>query len=420
MSDIKQAIRPEDVPKPVMHYSSCIKTGNLVFTSGALATDYRTGIAAEADLKYNGSNMKQQVPVVFRAINKLVTAADSTLENVIKLDEYFDNWKDGSLYFEARNESLPRGGETAASAVVVNPFIIPSCNLEVDAIAFTASSGYQKEVVWSPKAPKGLDPHAVKAGPWIFLSGLMATDYESGVAPEAQVNTNNWFASEIKAQAKYIFNQLAAILDEAGSSIDLIVKVRVDMTDLNDFTAFEEVWKETFPKTAPARTVVKVNALGSQGCRLQLNVIAITKDGGLKAEPVNAKGIPAQLTHEPHAKKAGGLLFFSGMMPFDENGLAQAAKLHPEVPYYGQSIKLQMTYTIEKVKTICEAAGTSLENMVKRLVFHTDITELDQSFEVWRDYFTEKPPSSTTVEIKGPHLIPGCTVLLDLIAAVPD
>ena len=50
------------------------------------------------------------------------------------------------------------------------------------------------------------------------------------------------------------------------------------------------------------------------------------------------------------AAKAGGLLFFSGMMPFDENGLAQAAKLHPAVPYYGQSIKLQMAYTIEKVK----------------------------------------------------------------------
>ena len=106
-------------------------------------------------------------------------------------------------------------------------------------------------------------------------------------------------------------------------------------------------------------------------------------------------------------------------MPFDEKGLAKEAKLHPAVPYYGQSIKLQMAYTIERVKAICEAAGTSLNNMVKRLVFHTDITELDQSFEVWKEYFLEEPPSSTTVEVQGPHLVPESTILLDLIAAVP-
>jgi enamine deaminase RidA (YjgF/YER057c/UK114 family) len=418
MKQMKQAIRPEDIPKPVMHYSSCIRVGDLVFTSGALATDYRSGLAPEADLPYLGSNIKHQTRVVFRAINKLVTAADSSLENIVKLDEFLDDWNEGALYFEERNQNLPEVGP-AASTVVVNPFIIPSCNLEVDALAFTNSSGFKKEVVRTGNAPQGPDPQAVKAGPWIFVSGMMATDYESGVAPEAQVNKNNWYGSEIKAQARLIFKNLASILEEAGSSLEQVVKVRVDMIDLHDFSGFEEVWNECFPKAPPARSVVRVNAIGAVGCRIQINATAVTKDGGIKIETVNAPGIAPQPSNEPHAIKAGGLLFLSGQMPFDEKGLAQETKLHPAVPYYGQSVKKQMSYTLERVRTICQAGGSSLDNMVKRLVFHTDITELDQSFEAWKEYFREAPPASTTVEVEGPHLVPGSTILLDLIAAIP-
>ncbi len=414
---MKRAIRPDDVPKPVMHYSSCIQVGDLVFTSGALATDYRSGLAAEADLPYLGSNIKPQARVVFRAIEKLTTAAGSSLRNIVKVDEYLDDWNEASLYIEARRDLLGEDGP-AASTMVVNPFIIPSCNLEVDAIAFTDESGFKREVISTKKAPQGPEVQAVKAGNFVFVSGLMATDYVRGVAEEARIDQNNWYGSPIKAQARHILGNLAGILDEAGSSMEHVVKVRVDLLNLHDFSAFEEVWMEYFPTNPPARTVVKTGGLGVVGCLVQLSAMAVTKDGGLRVETINASGVPRQLTHEPHAVKAGGLLFLSGQMPFDEKGLADEAQLHPAVPYYGQSIKKQMIYTLEKVKGICRAGGTSLDNMVKRLVFHTDITELDQSFEVWKEYFPESPPASTTVEIEGPHLVPGCTILLDLIAAV--
>ena len=414
---MRKAVRPEDIPKPVMHYSSCIQVGDLVFTSGALATDYRSGLAPEADLPYLGSNIKPQARVVFRAIEKLLVAAGSSLQNVMKLNEYLEDWNEAGLYIEERNE---RFGEriTAASTVVVNPFIIPACTLEVDAVGFTDDSGFKKEVIATGQAPQGPEAQAIKAGPWVFVSGLMATDYESGVAPAAQANTNTWYASEIKAQARFIFKNLAAILETAGSSLEHVAKVRVDLVDLQDFSAFEEVWKECFPQNPPARTVVKVNEIGATGCLVQVNAVAVTED--IARKTVNAPDVPPQLTHEPHAVKAGGLLFLSGQMPFDRQGLAPETRLHPAVPYYGQSIKKQMSYTIEKVRSICEAGGTSLDNMVKRVVFHTDITELDQSFETWREYFAESPPASTTVEIEGPHLVPGSTILLDLIAAVED
>ncbi len=416
---MKRAVRPDDVPKPVMHYSSSIVVGDLIFTSGALATDYRTGLAPEADLPYYGSNMKQQTQVVFRAINKLVSAGGAKLDNVVKVEEYFDDTKDAAAYLAERDNILgPRS--VAATTVLVNPFIIPICNLEVDAIAFTDASGFSKEVISTSATVQGPEAQAVKAGPWVFVSNLMATDYVEGVAPEAQVNPNNWYGSPVKAQARFIFKQLEAILDASGSSLDHVVKVRVDLLDLNDFTDFENVWQEVFGDNPPARTIVKPNGIGSEGCKLQVSVIAVTKDGPASIEVVTAGGIAPQLTHEPHAVKAGGLLFLSGQMPFDEKGLADSVKLHPAVPYYGQSVKLQMAYAIERAQAICEAAGSSLDNMVKRSVFHTDITELDQSFELWKSYFKVDPPASTTVEIEGPHLVPGSTILLDLICATPS
>jgi enamine deaminase RidA (YjgF/YER057c/UK114 family) len=416
---IKQAVRPDDIPEPVMHYSPVIRTGNLVFISGGLATDYRTGLAPECRLPYRGRNIECQTKVLFGEINKLVRAADSSLDNIIMLNEFLNDWDNGALFFDERKKQLPEDGP-AATTVVVNPFIIPECDLEINGIAFTKSSGWEKELIRTQNAPQGPDPQAVKAGPWVFTSGIMATDYENGVAPEARVNKNNWYRSEIKTQARYIFKNLATILEAAGSSLEHVAKVRVDLIDIEDFSGFEGVWKEYFPNTPPARTVVKVNKLGVIGCRVQISAIAVTQDGEIKLETVNAPGISPQLTHEPHATRAGGLLFLSAQMPFDEKGLAEDVKLHPAVPYYGQSIKKQLGYTLERVRAICEAGGTSLDNMVKRWLLHTDLTELDQDFELWREYFPEVPPAGTTVEVEGPHLIPGSTFLLDVIAAVSE
>ncbi len=70
------------------------------------------------------------------------------------------------------------------------------------------------------------------------------------------------------------FDNLAAILEAAGSSLDKVVKAGVYLADLGDFVAMNEVYKERMPAPHPARTTIQAAALPG-GIRVEIDVIAL-------------------------------------------------------------------------------------------------------------------------------------------------
>jgi enamine deaminase RidA (YjgF/YER057c/UK114 family) len=90
-----------------------------------------------------------------------------------------------------------------------------------------------------------------------------------------------------------------------------------------------------------------------------------------------------------------------------------------EFPYYRLPAKLQMAWVLDNVTAICEAAGTSLDQICRRKVFHDDLAFFASSMEEWAGRFPAEPPASTAVELGGPALVPGAHFSLDLIAYVP-
>jgi hypothetical protein len=77
-------------------------------------------------------------------------------------------------------------------------------------------------------------------------------------------------------------------------------------------------------------------------------------------------------------------------------------------------------YMLKNVAAIREAAGTALENVVRRACFHDTGERFAQSMDEWVARFPERKPCSTTLIIGGPLVVPGAHTLLDLIAYVPD
>src|SRR6266436_9175073 len=111
-----------------------------------------------------------------------------------------------------------------------------------------------------------------KVGPWVFAPGQIASDYKTGVAPEARRNPAfPYYGSSIKKQTRYILNNLKNTFKAAGSSLDQVVKAQVFLTDLADFFAFDEVWKEFF-KTPPPRSTVGTSGLLVDGCRIEIEI----------------------------------------------------------------------------------------------------------------------------------------------------
>ncbi len=108
------------------------------------------------------------------------------------------------------------------------------------------------DYISTDKAPKAIGPYsqAVKVGNLLFASGQIPLDPESG-----EITGEN-----IKEQAVRICENLKAVLEEAGTSFEGVVKTTCFLSDMADFAAFNEVYAQYFV-SRPARSCVAVKAL---------------------------------------------------------------------------------------------------------------------------------------------------------------
>ena len=123
----------------------------------------------------------------------------------------------------------------------------------------------RKEVVNTPKVPPARVPlsQAIKVGDWIFASGQLGLDVATGkLAPGG-----------IAAETRQICENLKAILEAAGSSLDKVVKVTIYMVDLAELMAMNEVFSRYFPVDPPARTTFQCVALVG-GARIEIEAVA--------------------------------------------------------------------------------------------------------------------------------------------------
>lgn len=108
------------------------------------------------------------------------------------------------------------------------------------------------KVIYTKNAPDAIGPYsqAVVAGNMVFTSGQIAINPATG----------NVEAETIESQTEQVINNISAILNEAGSSLDKVVKTVCFLSDMNDFAAFNGVYAKYFTGK-PARSCVAVKTL---------------------------------------------------------------------------------------------------------------------------------------------------------------
>jgi reactive intermediate/imine deaminase len=115
----------------------------------------------------------------------------------------------------------------------------------------------------------------VIAGDTIYAAGQIASDYKTGVPPEARQDPAfPFYGSDIQKQARYVLNNIRSVFKSAGADFGDVVKSQVFLTDLNDFYYFDQVWKEFFP-SPPPRTTVQVSGLLVPGCKVEIDLTAV-------------------------------------------------------------------------------------------------------------------------------------------------
>ncbi|HIZ63871.1 MAG TPA: RidA family protein [Firmicutes bacterium] len=119
--------------------------------------------------------------------------------------------------------------------------------------------------IYTENAPAAIGPYsqAIKTNGFVFTSGQIALDPATGEV----------VAGGITEQTVRICENLKAVLAEAGSSLDKVVKTTCFLADMNDFSAFNNVYGQYFTQK-PARSCVAVKAL-PKGVLAEVEVIAL-------------------------------------------------------------------------------------------------------------------------------------------------
>ncbi|HJM42733.1 MAG TPA: RidA family protein, partial [Nitrospinota bacterium] len=162
------------------------------------------------------------------------------------------------------------------TTVGTTSLLVPGCKVEVDLIGLMPDSGMEKTLIRSDApSPMANYSEGYRAGDFVFAAGQIASDYKTGIPPEARTDPAfPYYGSDIKRQTDYILGNLSRTFEPAGASLDHVVKAQVFMTDLNEFFAFDEVWK-TYFKTPPPRTTVGTTGLLVPGCKVEIDLIGV-------------------------------------------------------------------------------------------------------------------------------------------------
>jgi 2-iminobutanoate/2-iminopropanoate deaminase len=122
----------------------------------------------------------------------------------------------------------------------------------------------EREAIDAASAPPAIGPysHAVRGGELLFCSGQIPLDPDSGEIVSVS----------IAAQARRCLENLAAVCEAAGTTLERTLKLTIYMVELSGFAEVNEVCAELFPDAPPARATVGVAAL-PRGALVEIDAI---------------------------------------------------------------------------------------------------------------------------------------------------
>ena len=127
----------------------------------------------------------------------------------------------------------------------------------------------KRSVVHTTKIPPVKVPlsQAIQVGDWLYTSGQLGMDPATGQLA----------AGGIEAETRQVCENLKAILEAAGSSLESVHKVVIYVADLAEMMPMNKVFSEYFPKEPPARTTFQAAGL-VYGARVEIEAVATVND----------------------------------------------------------------------------------------------------------------------------------------------
>src|SRR6185295_19209529 len=242
-------------------------------------------------------------------------------------------------------------------------------------------------LVTSGMAAKIRHVPVVRAGKWIFATGLRASRAES------------------------IFGNLGRALAGAGGALSSVVRVDQYFPDRDPVAPYHVARKQAFGGSVPPSTSVLVSGLLEPGALMDVQAMATTLDSTLDARPVQVAGVvaPAASAYSP-CTRAGDFVFVAGQLARDGTG-----GIAPEA----RGIALETRYLVERrLRPALQAAESGLDLILKAQVYLSHAADLPAFWQVWSECCSGKVPPTLVVPLRHPaFLTEEATIEVNVIAA---
>jgi enamine deaminase RidA (YjgF/YER057c/UK114 family) len=336
----------------------------------------------------------------------------------VRTDQYYTTVKAVPAYQAVRREFLS-GRIPPSTSIAQQGLLLPGADMNVQALAVVPGPGFEPEHLKHAQLrgrPTSGYPAALTVGDFIFLPGItsMAVGEElrrNGVAAGAlMMEGAQWGGQPIKLETEFIItHRIVPSLELAGASLDDVVHAQVYLTDRDDYSAFNEAWTRHFAGARPTLSIIPC---------IEINIIAARPGGAASKRPIDA-GVVTAFRQQPQAVKASDLMFTSGLMAIDRDGLVASARRDPRQPHFSSPAQAQAECIIDNVERLCAAAGTSLANIVRVLMFFTDLAEFYPVYQVWERRLGGRPLPFSAIEVPSPLPVPDATVMMEVWAYAP-
>ena len=281
--------------------------------------------------------------------------------------------------------SVTFSGDFTARCVMRFVAAVLSCLIA--GMTFAAQAG--KEIVQVGPALNYPFSQAVKAGGFIYVCGMMATDESGRLVP-----------GDIRAQTARTLENISAVLKAAGSSLQNAASVTVYLKHAADFGAMNEVYRGYWPADPPARTTVAANLVNPDGL-VEISMVAIPK--GAERRVIRPQGWVGGSLPYSYAVLSGDTLFLAGLV-------SRSGKDNSVV---AGDIQVQTRTALDNAGEILKAAGMTHADAVSSRVFITDTALFQDMNTAYRPYFPKDPPARATVRtgLMGPEFLVEITLV---------
>src|SRR5438105_9539608 len=259
--------------------------------------------------------------------------------------------------------------------------------------------------------------YAVKAGPWLFLTGHEAFDFATGHAPEVEGHAGfpDFGAPRLKREAEYILKRMRATLAEFGSDFRHSMRVDQYYPVFEAVRAYQLARHGEFGDYIPPSTSVLMERLFKADSHISMSMIAVVPGKDYEIKKLYPKDVPVPVgSFFVPAITCNDFVFVAGQMASDENALDASVRLPKETRNWGgpNAVQRQTEFIIKKpLEPALKARDSPCQNVLKAQIYVPTARDIPDALDVWQQHVPHRSEEHTSELQSRVDLV--CRLLLE-------